>query len=129
MATTKEKSDSARKVRTQYTALGRSGLQVSRLALGTMNFGFVTDETTSFEILDEALEAGINFVDTADVYGGPQRPDIEKGYGISEEIIGRWLAQGVYLPPSAYEVCFLSAAHGTADVDKLLDVLATGDEG
>jgi glutamate-1-semialdehyde 2,1-aminomutase len=41
----------------------------------------------------------------------------------------RWLGQGVYLPPSAYEVCFLSAAHSTADVDKLLDVLALGDEG
>jgi aryl-alcohol dehydrogenase-like predicted oxidoreductase len=44
--------------------------------------------------MDEALAAGINFFDTADVYGGPQKPDIEKGYGISEEIIGHWLAQG-----------------------------------
>lgn len=78
----------------QYTSLGRSGLQVSRLCLGTMNFGMVTEEATSFEIMDEALEAGINFIDTADVYGGPQSPDMEKGYGISEEIIGRWLAQG-----------------------------------
>jgi aryl-alcohol dehydrogenase-like predicted oxidoreductase len=43
--------------------------------------------------LDSALEAGINFFDTADVYGGPQRPDMEKGFGISEEIIGRWFAQ------------------------------------
>jgi len=58
-----------------------------------MNFGMVTDESTSFEIMDEAVEVGINFVDTADVYGGPQSPDMEKGYGISEEIIGRWLAQ------------------------------------
>lgn len=78
----------------QYTYLGRTGLQVSRLALGTMNFGMVTDETTSFEIMDAALENGINFFDTADVYGGPQTPDIKKGYGISEEIIGRWLKQG-----------------------------------
>jgi aryl-alcohol dehydrogenase-like predicted oxidoreductase len=78
----------------QYTFLGRSGLQVSRLALGTMNFGFVTDEAASFKIMDEALGAGINFIDTADVYGGPQSPDMEKGYGLSEEIIGRWLAQG-----------------------------------
>ncbi len=77
----------------QYTSLGRSGLQVSRFCLGTMNFGMVTDESTSFEIMDEAVEVGINFVDTADVYGGPQSPDMEKGYGISEEIIGRWLAQ------------------------------------
>lgn len=78
----------------QYTHLGRSGLQVSRLCLGTMNFGWVTDEPTSFKIMDAAIEAGINFIDTADVYGGPQHPDMEKGYGVSEEIIGRWLAQG-----------------------------------
>ncbi|MBV9689582.1 MAG: aldo/keto reductase [Ktedonobacteraceae bacterium] len=78
----------------QYTHLGRTGLQVSRLGLGTMNFGELTDETASLEIMDKALDAGINFFDTADVYGGPQSPDMEKGYGISEEIIGRWLAQG-----------------------------------
>lgn len=74
-----------------YTLLGRTGLTVSRLALGTMNFGDVTDEQASFGIMDAALDAGINFFDTADVYGGPQKPDIEKGYGTSEEIIGRWL--------------------------------------
>lgn len=78
----------------QYKHLGRTGLQVSRLGLGTMNFGELTDETTSFKIMDEALEVGINYMDTADVYGGPQSPDMEKGYGISEEIIGRWLSQG-----------------------------------
>ena len=78
----------------QYKFVGRAGVQVSRLALGTMNFGMVTDEPTSFKIMDEALAAGINFFDTADVYGGPQSPDMEKGYGISEEIIGRWLAEG-----------------------------------
>jgi aryl-alcohol dehydrogenase-like predicted oxidoreductase len=78
----------------EYANLGRTGLKVSRLALGTMNFGELTDEATSFAIMDEALAAGINFFDTADVYGGPQSPDMEKGFGISEEIIGRWLAQG-----------------------------------
>jgi len=78
----------------QYKHLGRSGVQVSRLALGTMNFGMVTDEPTSFKIMDEALGAGINFFDTADVYGGPQSPDMPKGYGVSEEIIGRWLTKG-----------------------------------
>ncbi|MCP4561882.1 MAG: aldo/keto reductase [Bosea sp.] len=76
-----------------YTHLGRTGLKVSRVALGTMNFGELTDEATSFAIMDEALEAGINFFDTADVYGGPQSPDMAKGYGTSEEIIGNWLAQ------------------------------------
>lgn len=74
--------------------LGRTGLKVSRLALGTMNFGELTDEATSIAIMDEALDAGINFFDTADVYGGPQSPDMAKGFGLSEEIIGRWLAQG-----------------------------------
>jgi aryl-alcohol dehydrogenase-like predicted oxidoreductase len=78
----------------EYKHLGRSGLRVSRLALGTMNFGMVTDEAASFSILDEALDQGINLFDTADVYGGPQSPDMEQGYGTSEEIIGRWLAQG-----------------------------------
>ncbi|WP_141713054.1 aldo/keto reductase, partial [Streptomyces sparsogenes] len=77
-----------------YNHLGRTGLKVSRLGLGTMNFGWVTDEPTGFAILDRAVEEGINFIDTADVYGGPQSPDMTQGYGLSEEIIGRWLAQG-----------------------------------
>jgi aryl-alcohol dehydrogenase-like predicted oxidoreductase len=77
-----------------YTHLGRTGLLVSRLCLGTMNFGMTTDQPTAFEIMDKALDMGINSLDTADVYGGLQSPDMEKGYGISEEIIGRWLAQG-----------------------------------
>jgi aryl-alcohol dehydrogenase-like predicted oxidoreductase len=71
-----------------YRNLGRTGLQVSRLCLGTMNFGPQTDEATSFAIMDRALELGINFLDTANVYGG------RMGEGITEGIIGRWLAQG-----------------------------------
>jgi aryl-alcohol dehydrogenase-like predicted oxidoreductase len=74
-----------------YGHLGRSGLLVSRIGLGTMNFGFTADESASSAIMDAAIDAGINFFDSADVYGGPQTPDMEKGYGISEEIIGRWL--------------------------------------
>ena len=77
-----------------YTHLGRTGIKVSRIALGTMEFGWQIDEADSVKIMDEALDAGINLFDTADVYGGPQTPDMEKGYGTSEEIIGRWLAQG-----------------------------------
>ncbi|AZS49881.1 aldo/keto reductase [Entomomonas moraniae] len=77
----------------QYTYLGRTGLKVSRLCLGTMNFGYVTDEPIAFSIMDQAVESGINFFDTADVYGGPQTPDMEKGFGISEEIIGDWLTK------------------------------------
>jgi aryl-alcohol dehydrogenase-like predicted oxidoreductase len=74
-----------------YGHLGRSGLLVSRIGLGTMNFGFTADEPASSAIMDAAIDAGINLFDTADVYGGLQTPDMEKGYGISEEIIGRWL--------------------------------------
>jgi aryl-alcohol dehydrogenase-like predicted oxidoreductase len=74
-----------------YGHVGRSGLLVSPIGLGTMNFGFTADESTSSAIMDAAIDAGINFFDTADVYGGPQTPDMAKGYGISEEIIGRWL--------------------------------------
>src|SRR3954467_8245645 len=74
-----------------YGHVGRSGLLVSRIGLGTMSFGFTADESTSSAIMDAAIEAGINYFDTADVYGGPQMPDMAKGYGHSEEIIGRWL--------------------------------------
>ena len=71
-----------------YTHLGRSGLQVSRLALGTMNFGPETTEPDSFAIMDRALEHGLNFFDTANVYGW------KKGEGATEQIIGRWIDQG-----------------------------------
>ncbi|EPZ52878.1 MULTISPECIES: aldo/keto reductase [Alicyclobacillus] len=72
----------------EYTKLGRTGLNVSRLCLGTMNFGPETDEKEAFRIMDAALDAGINFFDTANVYGG------EGHRGRTEEIIGRWFAQG-----------------------------------
>lgn len=71
-----------------YTKLGRTGLRVSRLCLGTMNFGVETEEAEAFAIMDRALELGINFFDTADVYGWKQ------GEGLTEKILGRWLAQG-----------------------------------
>jgi aryl-alcohol dehydrogenase-like predicted oxidoreductase len=72
----------------EYTHLGRTGLKVSRLCLGTMNFGPFANEAESFAIMDKALELGINFFDTANVYGR------KKGEGVTEQIIGRWLAQG-----------------------------------
>lgn len=71
-----------------YTTLGRSGLKVSRICLGSWHFGTKTDEKEAFAIMDAALEAGINFLDTANHY-----PDFEI-CGRSEEIIGRWFAQG-----------------------------------
>ncbi|HEV2889824.1 MAG TPA: aldo/keto reductase, partial [Frankiaceae bacterium] len=72
----------------EYTQLGRTGLKVSRLCLGTMNFGPETPEEDSHRIMDAAHDAGINFFDTANVYGWKQ------GEGITEQIIGRWFAGG-----------------------------------
>ena len=72
----------------KYTNLGRTGLTVSKICLGTMNFGAHTSESNSFKIMDCALDLGVNFFDTANVYGG------SIGEGITEKIIGKWLAQG-----------------------------------
>jgi aryl-alcohol dehydrogenase-like predicted oxidoreductase len=72
----------------EYRHLGRLGLKVSPLCLGTMNFGPQTNERDSHAIMDRALELGINFFDTANVYG--QR----KGVGTTETIIGNWFAKG-----------------------------------
>ncbi|MBN2305356.1 MAG: aldo/keto reductase [Anaerolineae bacterium] len=72
----------------EYTSLGRTGLQVSRLCLGTMNFGPQTSEENSYTVMDKALDMGINFFDTANVYGW------KKGEGVTEQIVGRWWAQG-----------------------------------
>ncbi|MEM8767309.1 MAG: aldo/keto reductase [Pseudomonadota bacterium] len=71
----------------RYRRLGRSALNVSELCLGTMNFGPRTPEAESFEILDAAVAAGINFIDTANQYGG------ELGVGTTETILGRWFAK------------------------------------
>src|SRR5438034_11273961 len=71
-----------------HARLGRTGLKVSRLCLGTMNFGPLTTEPESFAIMDRALELGIDFFDTADVYGW------RTGDGVTEQSVGRWLAQG-----------------------------------
>jgi aryl-alcohol dehydrogenase-like predicted oxidoreductase len=67
----------------EYRYLGSTGLKVSELCLGTMHFGFQTDESTAHQMLDRFVEAGGTFIDTADVYGA----------GASEEILGRWLAR------------------------------------
>ncbi|MBV2357443.1 aldo/keto reductase [Streptomyces sp. J2-1] len=72
----------------KYTQLGRTGLEVSRLVLGTMNFGPQTDEAASHAIMDAALGAGINFFDTANVYGWGENK------GRTESIIGNWFAKG-----------------------------------
>ncbi|MDX3231788.1 aldo/keto reductase [Streptomyces sp. ME19-01-6] len=72
----------------KYTQLGRTGLKVSRLVLGTMNFGPQTGEADSHAIMDAALDAGINFFDTANVYGWGENK------GRTESIIGNWFAKG-----------------------------------
>ena len=72
----------------KYKNLGRSGLSVSRICLGTMNFGPETDEATSHSIMDSALANGLNFFDTANRYGGVNQ------WGRTEEIMGRWFAKG-----------------------------------
>lgn len=72
----------------EFARLGRTGLSVSRLCLGTMNFGPHTNEADSFKIMDRALELEFNFFDTANMYGG------KKYEGVTEQILGRWFAQG-----------------------------------
>jgi aryl-alcohol dehydrogenase-like predicted oxidoreductase len=74
----------------EYFNLGRSGLKVSQLCLGTMQFGWTADESTAFDVLDSAFQAGLNFIDTADVYsrwveGNPG--------GVAETILGKWMKQ------------------------------------
>jgi len=71
----------------EYRQLGKSALKVSTLCLGTMNFGPRTSEEESFAIMDDAMEAGINFFDTANQYGG------RLGVGATEIIVGKWLTQ------------------------------------
>jgi aryl-alcohol dehydrogenase-like predicted oxidoreductase len=71
----------------EYVHLGRTGTVVSRLCLGTMNFGPHTDETESFGIMNKAFEEGINFFDTANIYGG------KNVVGVSEEIVGKWFTE------------------------------------
>ena len=72
----------------EYTQLGRTGLKVGRIVLGTMNFGDLADEAASHAIMDAALDAGVNFFDTANIYG----TDDHKG--LTEEVIGSWFARG-----------------------------------
>jgi len=83
----------------EYTHLGRSGLRVSRLCLGTMNFGPLTPPAEAHAIMDHAHEIGINFFDTANRYGGRQSPpgqiaEQEPHAGWTEEIIGEWFSTG-----------------------------------
>jgi NDP-hexose C3-ketoreductase / dTDP-4-oxo-2-deoxy-alpha-D-pentos-2-ene 2,3-reductase len=71
-----------------YTHLGRSGVSVSRICLGTMNFGSYTEPADAHQIMDHALDQGVNFFDTANTYGRP------RAEGVTESIIGDWFAAG-----------------------------------
>ena len=74
----------------KYRTLGRTGMKVSPLCLGTMQWGWTADEETAFEVMDAFVEAGGNFIDTADIYsrwveGNPG--------GVAEEVIGQWMKE------------------------------------
>ena len=73
----------------EYRYIGKSGLRVSPICMGTMSFGSWSDKQESFKILDKAYASGINFFDTAELYPGPPRSDYA---GLTEEIISEWLA-------------------------------------
>lgn len=92
----------------EYAHLGRTGLLVSRIGLGTMNFGVTTDETEAFGVMDRAIELGVNLFDSADHYGGRKSRDVDEGHGTTEEIIGRWLKRSgrrdeIVLATKAYQ--------------------------
>ncbi|GAB3645307.1 aldo/keto reductase [Glycomyces tarimensis] len=87
----------------EYTRLGRSGVKVSRIVLGTMNFGPTTDEDEAHRIMDRALDLGVNFFDTANTYG--RKPN----QGWTEEIIGRWLAER---PAARDEIVLATKVYG-----------------
>jgi NDP-hexose 2,3-enoyl reductase len=115
----------------EYTHLGRTGLKVSRLCVGTMNFGWQIDESGSHAILDRALDEGLNFLDTANMYGS------QTGDGLSEQFIGSWfdktgrrdrmvLATKVYAPMSDWpNDSGLSARHIVAACEDSLRRLRT----
>ncbi len=92
-----------------YRALGRTGVMVSELCLGCMNFGGVTPETDSFDIMDRAIDAGINFFDTANVYGR----------GASETAVGKGLRRN----GKRHRIVLATKVHGRMDED---DILSAG---
>jgi len=92
----------------QYTTLGRTALKVSRLCLGTMNFGTHTSVDDSFAIMDEAHSQGINFWDTANRYGR----DVRLGY--TEELLGQWFAKN---PSKRDEIVLATKVYGSMHVD------------
>src|SRR3954470_14704380 len=91
--------------------VGRTGLKVAEICLGTMTFGHQCDEATSFAILDRAAAGGITFLDTADVYPVPPTPEMA---GRTEEIVGKWL-QGKRDRFVLATKCRMRVGHGPND--------------
>jgi 1-deoxyxylulose-5-phosphate synthase len=111
----------------RHVRLGRTGLQVSRLCLGTMTFGLQCDEPASVAILDRAAEGGITFLDTADVY--PLGGGFET-VGPTEEILGRWLrGRRNDFVVATKRAGVLSDFIGASRPEQLDDVLAAADNG
>lgn len=123
----------------RYNYIGKSGLRVSNICMGTMTFGKKCDKKTSFEILDKAYESGVNFYDTAEVY---PVPPTKETYGITEELFGEWLAtksrdsiivatkvagaaNGWFVPPVRYGYTAVDAFHINTAVEGSLRRLKT----
>ncbi len=122
-----------------FRYIGKTGLRVSPICLGTMTFGSVIDKKEAFTVMDMAYEAGINFFDTAEVY--PVPPQAES-VGITEEIVGEWLrtkdrdsvilatkvvgaASGWFVPPVRYGLTSIDAHHINRAVEGSLRRLKT----
>jgi len=123
----------------QYRYIGKSGLRVTPLCLGTMTFGSGADKKESFRIMDKAYDAGINFFDTAELY--PVPPSAHYA-GLTEEIVGEWLqtkprdsvivaskvagaANGWFVPPIRHGLTAIDRFHITKALDETLKRLKT----
>lgn len=123
----------------EYRYIGRSGLRVSPICLGTMTFASQCDEKTAFAIMDKAYDAGINFFDTAELYPVPPTEELA---GITEEIVGRWLktkprtslilatkvagaASGWFVPPIRHGLTAIDRFHIERAVEGSLKRLGT----
>ena len=123
----------------RYRYIGRTGLRVSPICLGTMTFGTQCDKTEAFKIMDKAYESGVNFFDTAEIY--PVPPSGELG-GLTEEIVGEWLqdkprdkmiiatkvagaASGWFVPPTRHGMTAIDRHHITKGIEGSLKRLKT----
>ena len=123
----------------QYRYIGKTGLRVSPICMGTMTFGTQCDKAEAFAILDKAYDAGINFYDTAELYPVPPRAELA---GITEEIVGEWLktkprdsiilatkiagaASGWFVPPIRHGLTAIDRFHIMRAVEGSLKRLGT----